>query len=102
LLAAVSAEDSDRQTVSYATNLLRHSVVAQICFVHARAQDEPLDAEAFFRRAEPDLAATRNVSFHAGGLESVDALHVYFEQGTAPCDEGSEERFREREGPKFT
>jgi nucleotide-binding universal stress UspA family protein len=47
------------------------------------------------RSAEVIGEATRLAA--AFGLESVDALHVYFEQGTAPRDEESEERIRDRE-----
>jgi nucleotide-binding universal stress UspA family protein len=181
LLVAVSAEDSDRQTVRYAANLLLGSVAAEICFVHARLQDEPFDLEAFVRGAGAEWPENARISFHsqggpredtllafsveqkcdlillghrkrrsgrrslarrlamkapcsvwmapegsapeirrilvpvdlsersaeivaqatrlaaALGLESVDTLHVYFEQGTAPRDEEYEERVQERE-----
>jgi nucleotide-binding universal stress UspA family protein len=181
LLAAVSAGDSDCQTVRYAASLLRQSVVAEICFVHASTQEEPLDLEAFARQAAPALPRIPAVSFHvlpgpredtllafsveqqcdliltghrksrsgrrslsrrlamkapcsvwmapegsspeirrilvpvdlsdrsaevvgdatrlaaALGLESVDVLHVYFDQSGAPRDEQFEERIHDRE-----
>jgi nucleotide-binding universal stress UspA family protein len=181
LLVAVSSEDSDRQTVRYAANLLLRSVAVEICFVHARRRDEPFDLEAFVRDAAADWPAAPRLSFHslrgpredtllafsvehecdlilighrkrrsgrrslarrlamnapcsvwmapegsaaevsrmlvpvdlsersaevlaeatrvaaAFGLQSVDTLHVYFEQSAAPRDEEYEERVHDRE-----